>query len=200
MTAPVVDPAVPQQEGEQLLALAAQVVGCRLPGPDQVADGLMNGVRHPYPGQLARPMQPRQRDGVPPVRLDPLARPLRDQGRRDHRAIVAEVADLPAEPVACGPGLEAHVQPVIPLAELLDHPLDRRRLVLDLAKKPDLAAATTLRDRHRVLQLRDVERDESLYTHHGSPSVREARLGPPSNPRLSIARQGGPASAREHDV
>src|SRR5215204_974899 len=47
-------------------------------------------------------MQPRQRDRVPPVRLDPLARPLRDQSRRNHHAVVAKIPDLPAQPVPLG--------------------------------------------------------------------------------------------------
>ncbi len=60
-----------------MLALAAQVIRCRLTGPDQVADGLMDDVRNPNPGQFTRPMQPRQSDRISPVRLDPLTRPLR---------------------------------------------------------------------------------------------------------------------------
>ena len=78
MTAAFVDPPVAQKEGEQLLAFAAQIVSCGSPGPDQIADSLVDHVWHPYPGQFARPMQPCQSDRVPSVRLDPIARPLRD--------------------------------------------------------------------------------------------------------------------------
>jgi hypothetical protein len=99
---------------------------------------------------------------------------------------VAEVPDLPAQPIARRPGLEADVQPAIALAELLDYLLDRRGLVLDLAEKPDLTASVTLRDRHRVLQLGDIESDENFsMLSHGSPSVREARLGPPEQPSIN---------------
>ena len=49
MTAAVVDPAMAQEKGEQLLAFAAQVVRSGLPGPDQIADGLMDHVRNPDP-------------------------------------------------------------------------------------------------------------------------------------------------------
>ena len=42
VTASVVDPPVTEQEGQQLLALAAQVVGCRFPGPHHVADGFVD--------------------------------------------------------------------------------------------------------------------------------------------------------------
>ena len=40
---------------------------------NQVAHRLVHRVRHPHPGQLARPMLPSQGDSIPPVRLDPLA-------------------------------------------------------------------------------------------------------------------------------
>ena len=73
MAAPVVDPAMTQEKREQLLPFAAHVVRSGFPGPDQIADGLMDEVWNPDPGQLSRPVQPRQRDGIPPVRLDPLA-------------------------------------------------------------------------------------------------------------------------------
>lgn len=82
VTAALIVPPVPEQEGEQLLAFATQVVGRCLQSLDQVADFFMDRVRHPHPGQFARPVQPRQRDCVSPVRLHPLARSLRDQRRR----------------------------------------------------------------------------------------------------------------------
>src|ERR1700693_537222 len=98
-----VDSAMAQQEREQLLALAAQIVPSRLPCSDKIADRLVDCVRYPHPGQLASPMQPRQRDRVPPVGLDPLTRPLRDQSRGNHQTSVAQFLDLPMQPVAVGP-------------------------------------------------------------------------------------------------
>ncbi|ESY18745.1 hypothetical protein X751_16545 [Mesorhizobium sp. LNJC395A00] len=83
--------------------------------------------------QFARPMQSRQRDRVPPVGLDALARPLRDQGRRNHHAVVTKIADLPAQPITRRPSLEADVQSIILFSQLLDSPLYRRRTILDLA-------------------------------------------------------------------
>lgn len=128
-------------------------------------------------------MQPRQRHRVPPVRLDPLARPLRDQSRRNHHAVVAKIADLPIQPVPRRPGLEADMQSIILPGQLLDRPLDRRRPVLDLTEEPDLAAAATLGNRNRMLHLRYVECDKRfVILSHGSPSVREARLGPSEQP------------------
>jgi hypothetical protein len=66
----------PWRSRKELLALAAQVVSCSFAGSDQIADSLVDHVRHPYPGQLARP--------------------LWDQGRRNHHAVVIEFANLPA--------------------------------------------------------------------------------------------------------
>ena len=144
MPAAAVDPAMAQQEGQQLLAFAAQIVGRRLAGADQIANRLMHLVRHPDAGQFAGSMQPRQRDRVPPVRLDPLTRPLRDQSRRNHHAVVAKRLDLPVQPISRRPGLEADMQPVVSLRQLLDRPLDRRRPVLDLAEEPDFPARARL--------------------------------------------------------
>jgi hypothetical protein len=179
-----------QEEGEQLLTLAAQVVGAGVAGPDQVANGFVNHVRNPDPGQLPGTMQPRQRHRVPPVGLDPFAWPLRDQRRRHHHAVVAKIPNLPVQSVTRRPGLEADMQAIVLPGQLLDRPLDHGRPVLDLAEKPDFTAAVALGDRDRVLQLRHVERDERfVISFHGSPSVREARLGPPEqSSSLSIAR------------
>ncbi len=124
----------------------------------------MDHIRHPNPGQLARPIQPRQRDRVPPVGLDMLARPLRDQGRRNRHAVMTvmtKIADLPAQPVTRRPCLDAvdHT-----FSQLLDRPLYRRRPILDLADEPDLAGATALRDRNRVLLLGYIKRDKYFAT------------------------------------
>jgi hypothetical protein len=159
-------------------------------------------VRHPYPGQLARPMQPCQHDRVPSVRFDSLARPLRDQGWRNHHAVVTKIADLPAQSVTRRPSFETDVQSIILLSQFLDRPLYRRRIILDLADKPDLAGAAALRNRQRVFFLGYIKCDERFaILSHGSSSVRENRLGPSEQPSSFIARKGGPpTSAPEHDV
>lgn len=179
-----------QEEGKQLLTLAAQIVGAGGASPDHVANGFVNHVRNPDPGQLPGPIEPRQRHRVPPVRLDPFAWPLRDQRRRHHHAVVAKIPNLPVQSVPGRPGLETDMQAIVLSGQLPDRPLDHGRPVLDLAEKSDLTAAVALGDRDRVLQLRHVERDERfVISFHGSPSVREARLGPPEQPSFfSIAR------------
>jgi hypothetical protein len=84
-----------QEKIEHLLAFAAKVVRSSLARPAQIADSFVDQVRHPDP---ARPMQPRQRDRAPPVRLDPLPRPR----RRNHHAVVAKIPDLPTAAAALG--------------------------------------------------------------------------------------------------
>jgi hypothetical protein len=72
---------------------------------------------------------------------------------------------------------------VVTPAELADQPLHRCRRVRHLAKKPHLAAAAAIGDRHRVFDLRHVESDKGFaILPHGPPSVHEARLGQPEQP------------------
>ena len=156
---------MPQQEGKQLLAFATKIVSRRLAGADKVAHRLVSRVRCPHARQFAGPMQPRQRDRISPVRLDPLARPFRDQSRSDHHAIVAESLDLPIKPVSRRPGFKADMQPIVSARQSLDRSLDRQRAVLDVPEKPDLSRPASFRDRNGVLLLGDVESHERLrYT------------------------------------
>lgn len=73
---------------------------------------------------------------------------------------------------------------------------------LALTRAEHSASATALRDRNRVLLFGYIKRNKCFaILSHGSPSVREDRLGPSEQPRLLIARKGGPPiSASEHDV
>ncbi len=74
--ASAVNPAVPRQEGKQLLALATKIVSRDLAGPHKIADRLVRLVRRPNSRQFAGPMQSRQRDRIPSIRLDAHARPF----------------------------------------------------------------------------------------------------------------------------
>jgi hypothetical protein len=175
---------VAQQEGQQLLAFAAKVVGGRFAPPHQVADRLMRRIRRPDSRQLAGPVQSRQRDRVAPVRLDPFARPFRDQGRSNHHAIVAERLDLTIEPVSRRPGFKTDMQPVVSVGQSLDRPLDRQRTALDIAEKADFASPPAFRDRHGVFLLGDIKshKDFAMLS-HGPPSCMRPGSVRPSNPR-----------------
>jgi len=201
MAAAVVDPAVTQQEGKQLLAFAAKIVRRRLAGPHEIAHRLVRLVGRPDSRQFAGPVQARQRDRVAPVRLDPLAGPLRDQGRRDHHAVVAERLDLAIKPVSRRPGFEADVQLLVSVRQSLDRPLDRQRSVFDIAEKSDFAGPPAFRNRHGVLRLGDIKSHKEFAM---LPMVRPPcmRLGSvrPGNPRSYCTKGRATGSAREHDV
>ena len=143
-------------------------------------------------------MQSRQRDRVPPVRLDAFARAFRDQSWSDHHAVVTESVDLTMKTVSRRPGFEADMQSVVSIRQSLDRPLDRQWAILDVPEKPDLSRPAPFRDHNSVLLLGDVEshKDFAILS-LGPPSVHEARLGMPEQPS---SKGGPPASARKQDV
>ena len=202
VAAATVNPAVPEEEGKQAADAFAEDRPRRLASARKIAHRLMGRVRHPHSSQFAGPMQTRQRDRIPTVRLDPFTRSFRDQRRSNHHAVMPERLHLAIEPVSRRPGFEADMQPLVSVRQSLDRPLDRQRTVLDIAEKPDFPGPATLRDRHGVLLLGDIESHENFaILSHGPPSVHEARLGPPEQPSFSNCTKGrATGSAREHDV
>jgi len=149
----------------------------------------MRRIGRPDPCQFAGPMQPRQCDRIPTVRLDPLTRSFRDQRRSNHHAVVAKRLHLAIESVSRRAGFEADM--VVSVSQSFDRPLDRRRIVLNIAHKPDFPGSATLRDRHGVLPLGDIESHENFaILSHGPPSMHEARLGPPEQPSFFNCTKG----------
>lgn len=73
------DPAMAQQEGQQLLALASKVVRRSQATTHQIAHRLVDAVGHPDPRQLTGPKQAGQRHRIPPVGLHPVAGSTWDQ-------------------------------------------------------------------------------------------------------------------------
>jgi hypothetical protein len=90
MAAAAVNPAMPEQEREKLLALAPKIVPRRLPGANKVPDRLMVRVGRPASRKRIRSIKTRQRNRIPAVRLDPFARSFRDQRRSNHHAVMPE--------------------------------------------------------------------------------------------------------------
>ena len=64
---------------------------------------------------------------------------------------------LAIESVSRRPSFEAHMQPVVSVSQRFDRSLDRRRIVLNIAHKPNFPGSATLRDRHGVRLLGDIE-------------------------------------------
>ena len=192
MAAAAVNPAVPQQEGKQLLALAAKIVSRRLAGPHKIAHGLVSGVRRPHARQFAGPMQPRQRDRIPSIRFDPLARPFRNQGRSDDKAVMTESLDLAIKPISRWSGFKANMQPVVSICQSLDRPLDRQRAVLDVAEKPDFSVRPPSAIATACFFLATSKATKtSLYFPMVRPPCMRLGSACPSNPRSYLHERAG---------
>ena len=164
----------------------------RFAGADKIAHRLVSRIGHPHARQFAGPMQPRQRDRIPSVRLDALARPFRDQSRSDHHAIVAESLDLPIKPVSRRSGFKTDMQPAVSLRQSLDRPLDRQWTVLDIAEKPDFSRPAAFGDAIACFFLATSKATKASLCF---PMVRPPcmRLGSvrPSNPRSYLHERAG---------
>src|ERR1700748_345643 len=96
---------------------------------------------------------------------------------------MAESQDLPIQPVAGRTGFIANVQFAVSRSELPDQPRHTLRRGIELAHVSDLAVPTSLRDRHRVAQLRDVDSNKDFLWYRHDPSSRdEDRLLPRDMP------------------
>src|SRR5690349_131458 len=83
-----------QREARKLLTRAAQGPHRLETGAHRIAHRLMTGIWNPYRSQLTCPVQSRQTGCVPPIRLDPVARPLQNQRWRHHNAFVPVLQQL----------------------------------------------------------------------------------------------------------
>ena len=89
----------------------------------------MGRVRNPDRGQLTAPMQPRQVEGIPPVRLDPIPRLAWDRRRRHHHTAVPRQTQLPFDAIAARTRLVAEPQLVPVPGQLVRQALQGRRSV-----------------------------------------------------------------------
>ena len=103
--APDVVPTQTEQERfqPQLRVLARDPRG--IARATQIAEGFVLDRRHIDGGEIARAQQPRELDGIAPIRLHAVARLLRDQRRRDHLTRQALRGEIPIEAVATRPRL-----------------------------------------------------------------------------------------------
>ena len=148
--------------------------------PGQLAHRFMPSVRHPDRREFVSTQQLCQAERIAPVGLHLVARSLGNERRRHHDAFVAQLRDLPLQPVAGRPGLVTERQPLVLGAQLANELRSCRRCVLDLPKEPNFTAPTGVRNRNRIAQLRCIDPDESLaIIAHDSPSLREALPGLP---------------------
>ena len=156
-----VHPLVTQQERAQALAHPQldplQVFAC----PDQVAHRLLLRIRHPHRRQLARAVQTRQHQRVPPVGLHPVAGPPRDQARRHHHTGMPQRRQLPVKPVPARTRLVTEAQPLAVPAQLAHQPPPRGPFVPD---------------RPPVVRGRGAALPASAGEHSGDPGRRASRF------------------------
>jgi hypothetical protein len=164
-------------------------------GSNEIAHRLVCLVRHPDRGEFSGSKEFGERHRIAAVGLHPIARPLRDQRRCRHQAIVTEVGDLPIQSVAGRTCFISKSQHRVLFCQLAQQPRGCRRSVVDLAEIADLSVSARWCDRHRVPQFRGVQTDVSdAMLLHGSPSLLEALLGsfrvnPRSASRVSRLRR-----------
>jgi hypothetical protein len=159
---PLVETPVPKQERGDVLAFAPIIRDRHRARPHQIPHRLVRLVRHPNLRQFPRSEQPRQRLRIPPVGLDPIARPARDQRGGDHSALVPEGQNLPIQPVSRRTCLIAKMQHFVAIAQLPHQSGHRLGGGIELAEIPDLSVPTALRNRHRVSGFRGIDPNERL--------------------------------------
>jgi hypothetical protein len=99
--------ALAQQEPGELLSGPPQRAHRVEARPHQVAYRLMPRIGNPHCCQRAGPVQLRQTGCVPPIGLDPVARPLRNQGGGDDNAVVPGRRQLALDAVTARPRLRS---------------------------------------------------------------------------------------------
>jgi hypothetical protein len=118
-------------------------------------------------------VQPCQTGGIPPIGLDPVARPLRDQRRRHHNALLPVRRQVTLDAVAARAGLIAEPQLHPLVAKLAGQPLQRCRRVRDPAVVSNLAPQAAFGYRHDDPVLVNIKPDIRIIPHDPSP-VHEA--------------------------
>jgi hypothetical protein len=185
-----------QQKPRELLAGPAQRMHRVETCPHQIADRLMRRIRNPHSAQLSRPMQPRQTGRIPPICLDPVARPLWNQGGGDNNAVVPVPRQLALDAVTTRPGFVAQPQLHPLLAELANQPVQSRRRVGDPAVVANLTPQAAFRYRHGDPVLVNIKPDIRDTIPHDPSPMHEARHRPiRRNPRyLHTVRRVAPSS------
>ena len=156
----------------------------------------MPGVRNPHRRQLPRPVQSRQTGRIPPIGLNPIARPLRDQRRRHHNAFVSVRRQVTLDAIAARACLITEPKPDARAAELAHQAIQGPRRVGNPAIFPDLAAQAALGYRDDNAFLVNIKPNLSDTIRHDPSPMHEARHRPTRrNPRyLHTVRRVAPYS------
>ena len=106
-------------------------------------------------------MQLGQAGGIPPIGLDPIARPLWDPRRGDHDALVSPGRQATLDAIPARSRFVAKPQGHAVAAELAQQTVERRRCVRDPAVLPHLAVQAARRHRDDDAVLVNIERNVS---------------------------------------
>ena len=87
------------------------LLGC-LPLPHKIAQCLGVFIRNPHCRQISGTMTACQLQSIPPIRLHAVSGLLRNQARRNHRALDTQLRQLPVQYEACRTGFVAGSQTV----------------------------------------------------------------------------------------
>jgi hypothetical protein len=144
----VTDRAAKQRKASAVLVVPGCEASCDLPALELLAGiaGLSLDVRQT--ATRAARLGVGQMLGIAPVRLDPVAGFLRNQGRRNHRTIHTEFRQLPVENITRWAGLVAGPQ-LLRGAKFLDQLADRFRAVGNDSQAAHLAIRLGYRHRYR---------------------------------------------------
>jgi hypothetical protein len=211
--------AVLERPGLLPLPVDAPVAQQLLPGPvagrgtgtpqvvaaaHQITQALLLRSRRPNERELARPIQTGELACVTAVGLHPVARPHRDQRRRDDVAGHTHRHQQPVGVVAARAGLVTDREPLRP-TQSADQTADRLLAVLQLGKLhlPALCRQDTGRDRILVHVQGDpdagcLRRSVRANVRHGWPSFsvcgsgQSGHLNPPKLTRDRCGREGQP--------
>ena len=133
----------------------------------------MGSVRNPYGRQRTSPMQTRQIDRIPSIRLDPVPRLARDQRRGYHHAVVPRSGQLTLDAVAARPGLIAKPEHRSVSRELARKPRQSGRRVGNLSMRANLAASAR-RQSNRYRLFVNIQTDVGDMPTHAPSPMREA--------------------------
>jgi hypothetical protein len=157
-----------QQCLEPVAGIALRADGV-VPRPQQVADGLIFGIRHADGTQFIGPRQAGQLDGIAPVGLDPFPWPSRCQRGRHHRARDPACCEVPVEGIPARPGLVHHLHARYRTPQARQCRIQRRQVPADPADVANLATSS-IRRRNLDRFLVNVQPDvQSGTVAHGLP-------------------------------
>jgi hypothetical protein len=168
-----INPSMPQHQRGYRLPLAAEILHGHITSSHQIPQSFVRLIGNPHVGEFSGPEQSGERDGIPPVGLDPVARFAGDQRWRNDNAIVAKTRELAVKSVAGWPRLVAEVQRPVLGGQPRGHLAHALWRGVHLAQITNLAVPARLSNRDRIPTFGNIDPNERFaIVRHGSSSLR----------------------------